>query len=80
MTACVARRARQLEVRLPFPRALEEWHVRAMGGTLTLCEMQDDAKVSLGVDVPFDWEVCRTVEGYYRQAHRARPSVLNPSP
>jgi hypothetical protein len=51
-----------------------------MGGTLTLCEMQDDAKVSLGVDVPFDWEVCRTVEGYYRQAHRARPSVLNPSP
>ena len=50
----------------PSMQALEEWHARAMSGTLTLREMQNDAKSSLGVEVPFDWEACRTDEGYYR--------------
>lgn len=50
----------------PSMQALEEWHARAMSGKLTLREMQDDAKSSLGIEVPFDWETCRTDEGYYR--------------
>ena len=50
----------------PSMQALEEWHARAMSGTMTLRAMQNDAKSSLGVEVPFDWEACRTDEGYYR--------------
>lgn len=50
----------------PSLKELERWHARAMSGTMTLREMQSDARSVLGVDVPFDWDACRTEEGYYR--------------
>lgn len=57
------RQALQNSRRADKDRALATWNSQCL--SLSISELKDLAS-KLGVNVPFDWELSRTVEGYYR--------------